>query len=86
MCYMRLLSWMIPTEKRFFDMLMAQSAKTLEGVEALSDMINKFENAKEKAKKIKTIEEEGDNSLGVDTHDTRKRTGRRIHLFSNTHF
>lgn len=51
---------MIPTEKRFFDMLKAQSAKTLEGVEALSDMVNKFENVEEKAKKIKHIEEEGD--------------------------
>jgi hypothetical protein len=51
---------MIPTEKRFFDMLMAQSAKTLEGVEALNEMVNKFENVEEKAKKIKRIEEEGD--------------------------
>lgn len=57
---MGVLSWIIPQEKQFFDMIENQSKNVLEGVDALVDMLNQYENLEEKRKKIKQIEDAGD--------------------------
>jgi predicted phosphate transport protein (TIGR00153 family) len=57
---MGILSWLIPQEKHFFDMIEKQSKNVLEGVNALVDMLEHYENIDEKRKKIKEKENEGD--------------------------
>jgi hypothetical protein len=57
---MGFMSWIIPQEKRFFDMIEDQSKNVLEGVDLLIDMLEKYENLEEKRKKIKQTEEVGD--------------------------
>ena len=57
---MGVLSWLIPQEKHFFDMIEKQSKNVLEGVDALVDMLEHYENIEEKRKKIKEKEDEGD--------------------------
>jgi predicted phosphate transport protein (TIGR00153 family) len=57
---MGFMSWIIPQEKRFFDMIEDQSKNVLEGVDLLIDMLEKYENLEEKRKKIKQTEEAGD--------------------------
>jgi len=57
---MGVLSWLIPQEKHFFDMIEKQSKNVLEGVDALVDMLEHYENLDEKRKKIKEKENEGD--------------------------
>ena len=57
---MGVLSWLIPQEKHFFDMIEKQSKNVLEGVNALVDMLEHYENIDEKRKKIKEKENEGD--------------------------
>ena len=57
---MKILSWLIPMEKLFFDMIKKQSKNVLDGVNDLVDMLENYENINEKRKKIKQIEEEGD--------------------------
>jgi uncharacterized protein len=57
---MGVLSWLIPQEKQFFDMIEKQSKNVTECVDALIDMLEYYENLDEKRKKIKEKENEGD--------------------------
>jgi predicted phosphate transport protein (TIGR00153 family) len=54
------LSWLIPKEKHFFDMIEEQSKNVLEGVDALVDMLEHYENLEQKRQKIKEKENQGD--------------------------
>ena len=57
---MGLLSWLIPQEKHFFDMIEEQSKNVLEGVDALVNMLEHYNEIDKKREKIKQIENEGD--------------------------
>lgn len=57
---MGILSWLIPQEKHFFDMIEAESKNVLAGVNALVDMLEHYEDIDKKREKIKQIENEGD--------------------------
>ena len=57
---MGILSWLIPQEKHFFDMIEKQSKNVLDGVNELVDMLEHYENIDEKRKIIKQREDEGD--------------------------
>jgi uncharacterized protein len=57
---MGILSWLIPQEKRFFDMIELQSKNVLEGVDALVNMLEHYNEIDKKREKIKQIENEGD--------------------------
>ena len=63
---MGVLSWIIPQEKHFFDMIEKQSSNVVEGVNALLDMLEHYEDIEKKREKIKKIENEGDHMV----HDT----------------
>lgn len=63
---MGILSWIIPQEKRFFDMIEKQSGNVVEGVDALLDMLVNYEDIETKRQKIKKIENNGD----LMVHDT----------------
>jgi predicted phosphate transport protein (TIGR00153 family) len=56
----KLLSWIIPTEKRFFDMLEEQANKNIEASNALNKLLNDYRDVKKKVKKINEMEDEGD--------------------------
>jgi predicted phosphate transport protein (TIGR00153 family) len=60
------LSFLIPQEKQFFDMIDKQSKNVLEGVNALVDMLENYTDLEKKRMNIKTIEHEGDKMV----HDT----------------
>jgi len=57
---MGILSWFIPQEKHFFDMIEQQSKNVLEGVEALVNMLEHYNEIDKKREKIKEIENNGD--------------------------
>jgi len=57
---MGILSWMIPQEKHFFDMIEKQSKNVVVGVDALVDMLEHYTDLDQKREKIKRIENEGD--------------------------
>lgn len=57
---MGILSWLIPQEKQFFDMVEEQSKNVLEGVNVLVDLFEHYENLDEKIMKIKQKEKYGD--------------------------
>ena len=57
---MGILSWLVPQEKHFFDMIEKQSENVLVGVDALVDMLEHYENIDKKREKIKQIENDGD--------------------------
>lgn len=57
---MKFISWLIPQEKHFFDMIEEQSKNVLKGVNELIGMLESYEDLDEKRKKIKEIEHEGD--------------------------
>jgi predicted phosphate transport protein (TIGR00153 family) len=57
---MGILSWLIPQEKHFFDMIENQSKNVLEGVDALVDMLEQYTDIDKKREKIKNIENNGD--------------------------
>jgi len=57
---MGILSWLIPQEKHFFDMIEQQSNNVLAGVDALVVMLEDYNDIDTKRKKIKQIENEGD--------------------------
>ena len=57
------LSWLIPQEKKFFDMLIDQSANVKEGVVYLNTMMADFSNLEEKAINLKKIENKGDHMV-----------------------
>lgn len=67
------LSWLIPQEKKFFDIMENQSGNVLKGVETLIDMIENYSNVEERRRKIKEIEETGD-SIVHDLHDLLHKT------------
>ncbi|MBN1502508.1 DUF47 family protein [Candidatus Woesearchaeota archaeon] len=58
---MGLKEWIIPQEKKFFDMFIAQAKKIQEGVLLLQDIMhNNFDDIEEKRAKLKEIEHETD--------------------------
>jgi len=57
---MGILSWLIPQEKHFFDMIERQSENVLQGVDALVNMLEHYNEIDKKREKIKQIENEGD--------------------------
>ncbi len=57
---MGLKEWIIPQDKHFFNMLENESQNVLEGSKAFLDMLNNYENIKQKQQKIKDIEHQGD--------------------------
>ena len=57
---MGILSWLIPQEKYFFDMIEQQSKNVLQGVDALVDMLEHYNEIEKKRDKIKQIENDGD--------------------------
>lgn len=57
---MGVLSWLIPQEKHFFDMIEQQSKNVLTGVDALLDMLENYNDIDVKREKIKQIENQGD--------------------------
>lgn len=54
------LSWLIPQEAQFFDMIDKQSLNVIKGVNALVDMLEDYTNLEEKRKAIRKIEKDGD--------------------------
>ncbi len=54
------LSFLVPTEKKFFEMLERQAQKAEEGVRALYDLLKNFTDVEEKARALTRIENEGD--------------------------
>jgi len=57
---MGVLSWLIPQEKRFFDMIEQQSKNVLTGVDAMLDMLEHYTDINAKRERIKQIENQGD--------------------------
>jgi predicted phosphate transport protein (TIGR00153 family) len=57
---MGILSWLIPQEKYFFTMIEQQSKNVLEGVDALVNMLEHYNEIEKKRDRIKHIENEGD--------------------------
>lgn len=57
---MGVLSWIIPKEKQFFDMIEKQSKNVLDAVNALVNMLEHYEHLDEKRTKIKQKEDDGD--------------------------
>jgi uncharacterized protein len=57
---MGILSWLIPQEKHFFDMIEQQSKNVLEGVDALVNMLEHYNEIDKKRDRIKQIENNGD--------------------------
>lgn len=53
--------WIIPQEKKFFDMSNQQAAKIREGVLLLYELLNNFKDIEQKRAKLKAIEHEADN-------------------------
>lgn len=58
---MGLKEWIVPQEKKFFDLLESESRNVLVGAKALEDLIKNFHGVREKIDRIKEIEHEGDN-------------------------
>lgn len=52
--------WIIPQDKHFFNMLENVSQNVFEGSTAFLEMLKNYENIKEKQRKIKDIEHQGD--------------------------
>jgi uncharacterized protein len=57
---MGILSWLIPQEKFFFDMIEQQSKNVLQGIDALVNMLEHYNEIEKKRDRIKQIENEGD--------------------------
>jgi len=75
---MKLLSWLVPQEKQFFDMIEIQSKNVATGVDALLDMLEHYEETDEKGldekrRRIKEIESKGDRIVH-DVFDELNRT------------
>ena len=56
----KLLSWIIPTEKRFFDLLAGQADKTIEASKALVELVKDPSDIQVKAEQLRDMEHEGD--------------------------
>jgi predicted phosphate transport protein (TIGR00153 family) len=67
------LSWLIPQEKKFFDMLIEQSANVMEGVKYLNIMMGDFTDLEQKALNMKKIENKGDKMVH-DIHEELNKT------------
>jgi len=67
------LSWLIPQEKKFFDMLIDQSANVKDGVTYLNTMMTDFSNLEQKAINLKKIENKGDKMVHY-IHDELNKT------------
>ncbi len=57
---MGVLSWLVPQEKHFFDMIENQSKNVLTGVDALVNMLENYNEIDKKRENIKQIENNGD--------------------------
>jgi predicted phosphate transport protein (TIGR00153 family) len=57
---MKVLSWLLPQEKHFFDMIEEESKNVLIGVDALVEMLEHYEHIDKKRENIKKIENDGD--------------------------
>lgn len=57
---MGILSWLIPQEKHFFDMIEKQSNNVLQGVDQLVDMLEHYQDLDNKRETIKATENAGD--------------------------
>lgn len=57
---MGLKEWILPQDKHFFNMLENESRNVLDGSIAFLEMLNNYENIKEKQQRIKDIEHQGD--------------------------
>jgi predicted phosphate transport protein (TIGR00153 family) len=57
---MGILSWLLPQEKHFFDMIENQSSNVCLGVDALVDLLEHYTDIDNKREKIKKIEDNGD--------------------------
>ena len=57
------LSWLIPQEKKFFDMLIEQSANVKGGVNYLNLMMSDFTDLEQKALNLKKMESKGDHMV-----------------------
>jgi predicted phosphate transport protein (TIGR00153 family) len=67
------LSWLIPQEKKFFDLLIEQSANVKEGVKYLNTMMGDFTDLEQKALYLKKMESKGD-SMVHHIHEELNRT------------
>ncbi len=56
----KLLSWIIPTEKRFFYMLELQADKSLEAARSLHILVKDISDLSAKAEELRKLENEGD--------------------------
>jgi uncharacterized protein len=70
---MKFLSWFIPQEKQFFDMIDKQSRNVVKGVTKLEDMLKNYEDLDAKKKAIKKIESDGDKMVH-DIHEEINKT------------
>ncbi len=52
--------WLIPQDKRFFDLLEDESNNVLDGAKKLHEMIEKFDGLQERRMELKTVEHNGD--------------------------
>jgi predicted phosphate transport protein (TIGR00153 family) len=52
--------WIIPQDKHFFNMLENEASNVLDGSISFLEMLNNYENIKQKQQKIKDIEHQGD--------------------------
>jgi|WetSurMetagenome_2_1015567.scaffolds.fasta_scaffold03575_8 uncharacterized protein len=66
-------AWLIPQEKKFFDMLVEQSANVMEGVKHLNSMMSDFTDLEQKALDLNRLENKGDGMVH-NIHDELNRT------------
>ena len=67
------LSWLIPQEKKFFDMIIEQSANVKDGVKYLNTMMTDFTDLEQKALTLKKMEHKGDHMVH-DIHEELNKT------------
>ena len=67
------LSWLIPQEKKFFDMIIEQSANVKDGVKYLNTMMTDFTDLEQKAHNLKKMERKGDRMVH-DIHEELNKT------------
>ncbi len=60
---MGLKEWIIPQEKRFYDLLSAVSSVVLKGAEDLNDLVHNFKDVTKKRKRLKNVEHQGDQAV-----------------------
>lgn len=57
---MNVLSWFVPHEKQFFDLIEKQSQNVVKGTVKLEDLLKDYKDLENKRKNIKQIESDGD--------------------------